>query len=495
MTPLLVLGLAVGCGLQPHAPDSDGDPSPETDTDTDADTDSDTDVERAACDEPGAIHVMTTGSDLPECGDPEAPCRTITHAVGLSREGDAVCVHAGTYSESWIQLVGGTSLISADGPLEARIYSGTSSALRIDGVDDVLIDGFEVYGDWGQGPAGDGLVRVMDAHGVTIRDSMVHDAPYDQDCIKVSGEVRDLLIDGVVVYDPSLRSDGTMYQENIDIFGAGVNPSDPPPVGDVVVRNSWLFHSAERGGDYLIYAKVKVENVLLENNVFGPSGGRGNPAVSIGNNQPGQPDPHAAVMTNAIVRNNVFVGLQGDGAFAVQNAENTWLYNNTFYGNGGALLRSIILFRANTHAVGDTRVFNNVFVRNQPTKAGALFYWVRDGGTPTTWWHDHNLYFGNVGSSDLSYTDEPNGIYDEDPVLVDPGRLDLSDPHVDRIAELRQRFALDAGSPAIGAGIDAVGEAGHPDWEPGITDRRWDFEGDERPAGAAWDLGADQILQ
>jgi len=68
----------------------------------------------------------------------------------------------------------------------------------------------------------------------------------------------------------------------------------------------------------------------------------------------------------------------------------------------------------------------------------------------------------------------------------------LEAPTLDRIAAIQARFALSADSPAIGAGIDAVSEAGHPDWRPQQTDRRWDFEQEPRPESSAWDMGADQ---
>ncbi|MBW2457060.1 MAG: hypothetical protein JRI68_21270 [Deltaproteobacteria bacterium] len=45
---------------------------------------------------------------------------------------------------------------------------------------------------------------------------------------------------------------------------------------------------------------------------------------------------------------------------------------------------------------------------------------------------------------------------------------------------------------ADGVGIDGVGETGHPNWEPGATDRRWDYEGDMRATGGPWDLGVDE---
>lgn len=444
------------------------------------------------CTEANAVRVSKSGTDSGTCGASGDECLTIKHALSLAASGDAVCVSAGTYQETRVAVPSGVRLISADGDQAAIIYSGTDSAVRFDGVSDASIEGFEVYGDWDQGPAGDGLIRVLDASDITIHRVVAHDAPYDQDVIKVSGQVSGLLIDRVVAYNPAHRTNGN-FQENIDIFGSGATGSDPPPVSGVIVRNSWLFHGSH-GGDFLIYAKIYVERIVYENNVFGPSagGGWGNVAVGVGTEEAGIPDATAAVIEHAIVRNNVFVGLVGDAALGVFNSENVWFYNNTFYANSGADLRSVIMLRGNSHQVGATYVLNNVFVDNQPSESGAAFYWIRDAGLPTTWVHHHNLYDNNIGTTDTPYTGETGSLYDTDPLLSAPSVPDTQSPSLAAVEAIQATFALGTGSPALDAGIDVVGESGHPNWQPGETDRRWDYERQSRATAGAWDLGADE---
>jgi len=41
-------------------------------------------------------------------------------------------------------------------------------------VQDAGLQGFEIHGEWGQGSAGDGLVRVLDASGITLRELIIH---------------------------------------------------------------------------------------------------------------------------------------------------------------------------------------------------------------------------------------------------------------------------------------------------------------------------------
>jgi len=109
----------------------------------------------------------------------------------------------------------------------------TEAAVRLTGIDNAGFSGFEVHGNWNQGDAGDGLIRVLDATRVVLRDMIAYDAPHDQGVIKVSGNVHGLMIEGAVAWNPARRTDGN-YQEVIDIVASdGV----PPPVGNVTVQS------------------------------------------------------------------------------------------------------------------------------------------------------------------------------------------------------------------------------------------------------------------
>lgn len=471
-------------------PPDDDDSSPADDDDTTPDDD--VDVDTARCLTEQAVHVAKDGVDNEACGEAAAPCLTIAYGMGRAVSGDAVCVHAGTYNENFLLVPSGVTLISADGALAAKIYSGDNSAVRFwDYVDGAGIDGFEVYGDWNQG-SGDGLIRVYNATNIKIRNTMAHDAPHDQDVIKISGQVSGLLIERVVAWNPGYRDSGD-FQEVIDIYGSGIKGEKDPSVTDVIIRDCWLFHLPGKG-DWLIYAKINAAKIMYENNVFGPSAGEypGNPGVGIGTSEAGSPNPEAAVVTQAIVRNNIFVGIKGDAAFSVMNSDDVWVYNNTFYGNSGDQLRSVIMLRGNTHELGETRIFNNVFVNNYPAKNGdGAFFWLRNE-LPDPWYLSHNLFYDNLAASDIDITGEPNSVYDLDPGLAAPGVPDTAAPDIERIAEIKAGFAVGASSTAVDAGLDAVGIAGHPNWAAGATDRRWDYRRDPRPAAASWDLGADE---
>jgi hypothetical protein len=437
-----------------------------------------------------AIHVDKAGTDSGGCGAPASPCKTVKQGLSRATSGKTVYVHQGTYAELALAVPSGVRLYSADGRFKAKISSGASSAVRFTGVNNAEIDGFEIYGKLDAGSVdGDGLVRVHNTSKIIIRNCLVHDAGRDQDLIKVSGTVNGLLIERVIAYNPAKRvkpnpcGTSVSYQENIDIFGSAGTALN------IIVRGCWLFQLGSVG-DWLIYTKINAANVIYENNVFGPSagGGCGNSAVGIGTGEAGQPDPKAYVVQHAIVRNNVFVGIKGDAALGVLNSNDVWVYGNTFYGNSGSTNRSVIVFRGNTRELGKVELFGNIFVNNHPSRKGGTLIWNRNKA-PTPFFHDHNLFFNNVSSSDIVMSKEAHGIY-KDPLLKAPAIPKTSVSSVAQILAIAATFALKSGSPAIDKAIDAVARVGHPSWQPAQTNRRWDILGQSRPAADTWDIGA-----
>ena len=451
-------------------------------------------TENPCADRP-TIKVATDGSDGPECGGDDAPCASIRHALSLATDGDAVCVGPGTYLERWIVVPSGVWLVGEQGPAVTAINSRQISAVRLENIERAGLQGFEIYGDWAQGDPGDGLVRVLNASDITLRDLIIHDAPYDQDCVKVSGQVRRLLMDRIIAWNPGPRDqERTTWQELVDLAGIDRNsvPGDPPPVSQVTLRNSWLFHVGEVG-DWLTYTKINTENVLYENNIFGPSagGGFGNGGVGVGTGEAGLPVSDAIVANHVIVRNNLFVGVKGDAVVTIQNAADVWLYGNTFYGNSGDKLRALVMLRGNRHPLGRVRIYGNIFQNNHPSKEGETFFWVR---TPLAddFEHDHNLYLDNIEHTETPYRGEANGVYDLDPQLNAPAIPNADVRTFERMAEIVANFVPSVDSSVRAAGVDMVDQAGHPNWHPGVTDRRWDLLGRPRPVGP-WDLGAIQV--
>jgi hypothetical protein len=421
------------------------------------------------------IHVSKSGRDADGSGGGNAasPYLTIKHALRKSNSGDTVHVHAGTYAESWLELKEGTRLVSADGLHKARIYSGKVSAIRLTN-DNSGIDGFEVYGDQDQGRPGDGLIRPIGSKNVWIKNCKVHDAPSDCDVIKVGA--RDVLIENCIIYNPGHRGNG-QFQECIDIFGRGEGRVD-----GVVVRGCWIYHTPEKGGDYLLYAKGGAKNILWENNVFGPAGGGGHGNVSTGC---GAASPAVfPSCENFIARNNIFVGCAGDGAFGFTGAKNAHVYNNVFFGYKGN--RAFIQFYSAQPGGKDRNedcyVFNNIFVQSngKPVYLDRGRYSGKCTYLPENFQSDYNIYHQvntSVPANDVEILKEKHSLF-EDPKLAAPG---LPDTSKDTWKSIVARFLLQEGSPAVNRGkaLSAAGSYNVP----------LDILGSSRPVAGRYDIG------
>ena len=420
------------------------------------------------------IYVAKDGSNSNGGGGGD-PYLNINYAISQSAYGDVIHVRQGTYQESWLTPVAGTRIISEDGLYAAKIYSGNSSAIRLTN-DDSGIEGLEIYANWEQGSAGDGLVRALGSNNVWVKDCLVHDAPYDCDVIKIGSS--NVLIENVVAYSPSHRTNGTNYQEVIDIYG------DPDPDG-VTVRGCWLYHTPTEGGDILIYAKGGARNIVWENNVFGPAvGDPGNCSTGCGASSPAV----FPACENFIARNNIFVGGNGDGAFEFTSARNAHVYNNVFYNYMGS--RCVIQFYSTQPSSSppqndrneDCYVYNNIFMQSN----GYPIYQDRarwtDGVTyiPENFQHDYNVYYlcnTDPGDNDVDVTTEANSLF-LDPQMVNPRMPVLG---TDTWASLVDAFLLQGTSPAINEGLDL--SSGAPYYVP------YDILGTARPVDTYYDIG------
>ncbi|SLM29517.1 hypothetical protein MTBBW1_1860007 [Desulfamplus magnetovallimortis] len=423
------------------------------------------------------IYVAIDG-DNSNTGKSGSPYQTIKHAIESSASGDTIHVRAGIYAESWLTPKEGTELVSEDGIHMAVIYSGDKSAVRLTN-NNSGIDGFEIYGDWNQGSAGDGLIRPLWSNNVWIKNCKVYNAPYDCDVIKVGAD--NVLIENCIIFNPAHRTDGTSFQECIDIYG------DPAPNG-VTVRGCWIYHTQERKGDYLIYAKGGSKNILWENNLFGPSAGEPNGNVSVGC---GAASPSVfPSCENFIARNNIFAGCTGDAAFGFTGAKNAHVYNNVFYNYKGN--RCMIQFYSAQPGGFDRNedcyVINNIFMQSN----GKPVYQDRgrwsDGAysyIPENFQSDYNIYYQvetSENQNDVDILIEQNSIF-ENPGFVLPTVPDVGTGLMEDIVS---GFQLQKDSPAINAGLNILDNA--PYNVPN------DFWGTVRPNGAYTDIGINEVL-
>jgi hypothetical protein len=330
------------------------------------------------------IYVATNGNDgWP--GTSAQPKRNIKSAISSAVSGDVIRVRTGTYYESWIVCKSGVKILSEDGRWAAKVNGNGGVTFRFEnGCTNAEVDGFEVYSTYGSGSLCDGLVRAYNCDNIRILNMLVHDAPRDGDCIKVGGQgytTTNVVLDGCVVYNPAPRDGATGYQECVDFY----------PATSCVIRNSWLYHTPERGGDALTFCKGGCVDILWENNVFGPvyAGPSDNASCMAGG-----PSPAVyPACTDFTARNNLFLECTGDGAFGILGVRNCYFYNNIIWGYKGA--RAAIEFW--TALVGgpdneNCQFYNNI-VMNQPTRP----VYSDRGYAPAVLLRDYNIYYQTSG--------------------------------------------------------------------------------------------------
>ena len=481
--------------------DGQGDvPEQELPWDEDVGPDGDEDAfEVFVPDDEAFIHVAIEGVDDSGCGDSKAnSCGSLAYGLELlAGSGGTLLVHAGTYIENELMVPSGVNVVSADGPLQAKVYSNDKSAFRFWQVEQAGLDGFEIYGDWNDGEAADALVRVFDASQITLKNAIIRDAPKSADVVQVTGACSGVTLENLILLNPGKQNQGS-YQQLLEVFGSKGLDDGTLSISDLTIRGCWFMQHYDTGGDDLMYMRASVGEVLIENNVFGPGngpGGANRPAVQIGTQHGPQPKNTFPETRDVVIRNNIFAGLRGDAALGVSNSEWAWIYNNVFYANSGSKTRSVIMLRGNKYTPNNIHVVNNVFDSNMPTKNGGDLYWLRDTLMPEAFQHDYNHYSDNVLSSSVDYLGEVHGQYDLpagfDNPQVPPG---FSVPSsLGALEAVRAGYLVTEEASVVNAGIDAVGIDYHPAYSQSVV-RRWDVIGEPRPIAGQWDIGIHEPL-
>jgi len=170
------------------------------------------------------------------------------------------------------------------------------------------------------------------------------------------------------------------------------------------------------------------------------------------------------------ISNTLFLNNSGGDESVVEGRFETHILNCTFVGNTAPDGDGVVVERTNdTNAPFATmELVNNIFVDNVVNTGGAPVFFVREAGVfgsglTTT----NNLVFNNTADGGAGFALDGrltgNGNFSDDPAFVDAPNDD---------------YHLEAGSPAIDAGADLSAVF------------TLDLDGDTRPDGAAFDIGA-----
>ena len=407
------------------------------------------------------------------------PFKTITAAIDKAKAGDTILVKPGIYRES-VRPKSHLRIVSEKGPTVTSVFVEKGGrALHCDHVEDVTVEGFDFRSVLGVGKAGDGLVKLDFSSDIIVRDSYIHDAGNDADCVKVN-DSRWFLLERCVVWNPAGRLDKKSFQEGMDTRVRNF---------EITVRGCWFFQQ-DGQGDTLIYCKGGCFDILWEDNIFGPSvgGGHANVPVQSGHQNAGEAGDYNPPYPSGrfVIRNNLLVGLKGEAAFGFQGPDTSLLYNNVFYRN--ETTPSLITITDNPGAKGGPALnlfsFNNLFVENgdKPT--------YRQRNAPASLRNlktSHNFYGQPAPGGDLDLKSEPGALFGRDPRFIAPTIpvFDFS-KGTQQIREIRAGFKLAATSPARGAGVDPLTFTGsvYPQTVPAM---RHGLEGPSKPT--TWDLG------
>ena len=392
-----------------------------------------------------SFYVSTAGNDLAGDGSSGNPWRTIQHAADTMAAGDTVIVNEGTYNETIQTVRSGISgrriTFRASGDVSVTGFTVSHSY--------ITVDGFNVS------PGG------IDLHNNQYCEILNN---YFSNCQIYLDETSYTLIRGNHITSTSAWGHDWCA---IDLHGA-YNVAENNEIGpskdtdafrvfghDNIMRNNYIHDltlSPNSGAHMDVFQTWGLNNMVSYNQVFEnnliTSGDRSQTNLQMcmtENNE--NPNIH-----DFTVRNNIFVNVPGAANLGVPHIR---FYNNTVYNCG---TWSIIGASNANRAKGQPdylEIFNNIFVSDYDHYGS----FISGGGTECLF--DYNFIAKPDGSPVEGFT-EDHGVNGGEPRFTNPSSND---------------FHLMPGSPAIEKGT-------------ALTGLYYDMDGNLRPQGANWDIGA-----
>ena len=439
------------------------------------------------------LYVSTAGNDSSGNGTIGNPFRTIGHALTVATSGDEIVLRGAPalsnniYTES-IRIQQSNITIRSQSGEWAIIQCPTNNenigqCVRFDVDSDgsrlqrVEVIGGYYYGikletkwDWGDPNDRSGASNIL------LEDVKVHDT--GRDAIKITPGCDDVTIRRAEIFHSGARD--TSNAEGID----NVN-------GDrMIVQDSYLHDIATNG----IYFKGGSMDSLVERNRIARTGGAG---ILVGFDTSPEffdltVNPEYYESIRGVVRNNIIRDTQGAG-IGLYAAKDAQIWNNTLIDTAQAY-HSPIYFGV-TYQDWDPNagrppsvnpiLRNNLVYQssNLPTECVFIRYSNDLGGLsalagmPAM---DYDLYF-HAGSN-CRFTDQrPTSPLDHGTFSQWQSHISGESHSLTSAPQLTTDGHLQAGSPAVDAGVCA----GAP------SD---DFDGDQRPQGPACDIGADEFV-
>jgi len=412
-------------------------------------------------------HVATDGEDGND-GSNDRPWGTIQHAVDSIAPGDTILVHGGSYAgarieqsgeaDAWMTLMaapGETAILDSPGPnnrhestLELETWEGELT------VNYWVIAGLEITGApaWGIDMRGS---EESHSHHLIIQNNRVYDNGWEGGNSGIfTAFVDDVLIEG---------------NESIENGEHGIYLSNS---GDrFIVRGNRLSFNANCGlhmnGDIEMGGDGILSSGLVENNVISENGAEGGCAAI-----------NMDSVTDTVVRNNLLFQNHAGGiaiyreSGAVCSHDNRILHNTIVQAEDARWAISMVDFMGDGSECANNHFYGNILYNYHEWRGSFELQRPDFPGMVS----DYNVMMDRVsvddGNSVITMAEWQEMGYDSNSIISGPEELFVDPDSGD--------YALRADAPAV----DAT--------EP-LDDVPQDIEGDARPAGAASDIGADEV--
>ncbi len=392
-------------------------------------------------------YVATTGTDAPGCGTIASPCRTIQYASGLVSAGDTVLINPGTYTGGITVDIGGT----ASEPITFRANGagvvingsgGERDAFFITGADYIVVEGLTIQNATRAG------MRIDASHHVTVRG-----------CTFANNGTWGLFTD---------FSDYTTV-ENCESYGAvdqhGIyisNSSDYP-----TIRGNRLHHNRGCGlhmnGDISMGGDGIISHALVENNIIYENGVGGGSGINMDG------------VTYSIVRNNLLYDNHASGISLYQidggsgSHDNRVLNNTILMASDGRWGINIPEAEAPPAVNNNNQLFNNIIYNYHSWRGSISIAPSALAGFESDYNVVMDRFSADDGSTRLTLAQWQALGYDAHSIIAPPTQL--------FVGASIDNYHLKAGSPAIDKGT-------------ALNDVSADLEGNPRPFGTAYDIGA-----